>query len=171
LLSEFGKVLVFLVGAVLFLLSALFVSWLIRPKRPNPEKLAPYECGEEPIGSAWHAYPARYYIVALIFVLFDVEIVFLFPWATIFGNKELHQATQTQWTWFAFAEMFIFIAILALGLAYVWAKGHLDWIKPQAKIPETPKIVPKNLYEQINLKYSATQNKAQKTSSNFSTPE
>ena len=156
LLSEFGKVLVFLVGAVLFLLSALLVSWLIRPKRPNPEKLSPYECGEEPIGSAWHAFPARYYVVALIFVLFDVEVVFLFPWATIFGNQELHQTTQAQWTWFAFTEMFIFIAILALGLAYVWVKGHLDWVKPQAQIPESPKIVPAKLYETFNKKYEVS---------------
>jgi NADH-quinone oxidoreductase subunit A len=171
LLSEFGKVLVFLVGSVFFLLTALLVSWLIRPKKPNPEKLAPYECGEEPIGSAWHAYPARYYIVALIFVIFDVEIVFLFPWATIFGNKALHQATQAQWTWFAFAEMFIFIAILALGLAYVWAKGHLDWIKPKPQIPKIPEIVPKSLYEQVNRKYSETKSKKQEIENNsFSQP-
>ncbi|MFN3316802.1 MAG: NADH-quinone oxidoreductase subunit A, partial [Raineya sp.] len=58
-----------------------------------------------------------------------------------------------QWTWFAFAEMFIFIAILGLGLAYVWVKGHLDWVKPKPQIPESPKIVPKNLYEQVNKKY------------------
>ncbi|GAB4134099.1 MAG: NADH-quinone oxidoreductase subunit A [Raineya sp.] len=153
MLTEFGKVLVFLIGGVLFLLAALFVSWLIRPKKPNPEKLSPYECGEEPIGSAWHAFPARYYIIALVFLLFDVEIVFLFPWATIFGKQELHQATQTQWTWFAFTEMFIFIAILGLGLAYVWAKGYLDWVKPKAHPPESPKIVPKNLYEAVNEKF------------------
>lgn len=155
MLSEFGKVLVFLIGGVLFLLSALLVSWLIRPQKPNPEKLSPYECGEEPVGSAWHAFPARYYLIALIFVLFDVEIVFLFPWASIFGSKELHRATQAQWTWFAFTEMFIFIAILALGLAYVWAKGHLEWVKPQPKPPVVPEIVPKSLYEEINKKYES----------------
>jgi NADH-quinone oxidoreductase subunit A len=158
MLSEFGKILVFIVGATLFVLVALAVSYLIRPKRPNAEKLSTYECGEEAIGSAWRFFNIRFYIVALIFILFDVEIVFLFPWATVFGRKELHDATQGSWTWFAIAEMFIFIFILGLGLAYVWAKGYLDWVRPRVIIPEVKNVVPKQLYESINQKYSEKPN-------------
>jgi NADH-quinone oxidoreductase subunit A len=154
MLSEFGKILVFIVGATLFVSVALAVSYIIRPKRPNPEKLTSYECGEEPIGSAWRFFNIRFYIVALIFILFDVEIVFLFPWATVFGQKELYEATQGSWTWFALFEMFIFIFILGLGLAYVWAKGYLDWVRPKPTVPQVKSVVPRNLYENINQKYS-----------------
>jgi NADH-quinone oxidoreductase subunit A len=155
MLSEFGKILVFIVGSILFVSIALVVSYLIRPKRPNPEKLTTYECGEEPVGSAWRFFNIRFYIVALIFILFDVEIVFLFPWATVFGQKDLYEATQGSWTWFSILEMFIFIFILGLGLAYVWAKGYLDWVRPAPTTPEVKSVVPKKLYENINQKYSA----------------
>jgi NADH-quinone oxidoreductase subunit A len=153
-ISEFGIILLFIIGAMVFVLIALTIARLIRPDRPNPEKLSSYECGEEPIGSAWGQFNVRFYIVALIFILFDVELVFLFPWATIFGNRELNQATGGLWGWFALAEMFLFVGILALGLAYAWVKGYLDWVKPEVKITTYQSKVPKGLYEQINQKYA-----------------
>jgi NADH-quinone oxidoreductase subunit A len=82
-----------------------------------------------------------------------VEIVFLFPWSTIFANKELIKETEGQWGWFSLVEMFVFIFVLALGLAYAWAKGHLDWIKPNPKATEFSSPVPKSHYEAINEKY------------------
>ena len=88
-LTEFGKILLYIIGAILFVGIGLFTAFLIRPNRPNVEKNTNYECGEDPIGLAWGRFNPRFYIVALIFILFDVEIVFLFPWATVFGNKEL----------------------------------------------------------------------------------
>jgi NADH-quinone oxidoreductase subunit A len=154
LISEFGKILIFIVGAILFIGIALGVSFLLRPKRPNPEKLAAYECGEESVGSARRFFNIRFYVVALIFLLFDVEIVFLFPWAVVFGDKNLHEATDSAWSWYALTEMFVFIFILALGLAYVWLKGYLDWVRPYPKVPEIKSVVPKHLYEQINQRYS-----------------
>ncbi len=110
---------------------ALLVSSLLRPARPNEEKLATYECGEEAVGSAWGHFNSRFYVVGLIFMIFEAELIFLFPWASVFGKKSLIQMTNGLWGWFSFSEMLIFILILALGLVYVWKKGFLDWVKPQ----------------------------------------
>ncbi len=149
-ISEFGYVLLFILGGIFFVGAGLITAALIRPHRPNEEKLSAYECGEEAIGSAWGQFNNRYYIIALIFILFDVEIVFLFPWATVFGQKELIDVTEGQWGWFALFEVFIFIGILVLGLAYVWAKGYLDWIKPKPSTSTYQAKVPPNLYEKVN---------------------
>jgi NADH-quinone oxidoreductase subunit A len=153
-ITEFGFILLFIIGAIVFVLVALTVARLIRPNRPNPEKLSSYECGEEAVGSAWGQFNVRFYIVALIFILFDVELVFLFPWATVFANRELIQATNGLWGWFALAEMFLFVGILVLGLAYAWVKGYLDWVKPQVKVSSFQSQVPRQLYEQVNQKYA-----------------
>jgi NADH-quinone oxidoreductase subunit A len=149
-LSAFGEVLLFIIGGVVFVLGGLLTAWLIRPHRPNVEKLATYESGEEPEGTAWGQFNVRFYIVALVFILFDVELVFLFPWATVFGQQELIEATDGLWGWFALTEMFLFIAILALGLAYVWAKGYLNWVKPTPLQHTYKSVVPKELYEKVN---------------------
>jgi len=135
-ISEFGEVLLFIIGSAIFILGGLFTSRLIRPSRPNEEKLSTYESGEEPIGNAWTQFNIRFYIVALIFLLFEVEIVLLFPWATIFAKKELIEQTNGRWGWFAVTEAVIFILILGLGLAYAWVNGFLDWIKPDPKPTE-----------------------------------
>jgi NADH-quinone oxidoreductase subunit A len=154
-LSEFGEILLYLVGGLVFVLITLTTAFLIRPNRPNEEKLTTYECGEEVVGTAWGKFNIRFYIVALVFILFDVELVFLFPWATVFGQKALIEGTQGLWGWFTMFEMFIFLAILALGLAYVWVKGDLDWVKPQPKTPDFRSKVPRKMYEQVNeRKYS-----------------
>ncbi len=95
----------------------------------------------------------RFYVVALVFVLFDVELVFLFPWATVFGQARLISETDGAWGWFALTEAVLFVVVLALGLAYVWAKGYLDWVKPQPKVPTVETKVPADLYEQVNRRY------------------
>jgi NADH-quinone oxidoreductase subunit A len=107
-----------LVGAIFVVLNIELVSRLIRPANPNPQKLSTYECGEEPIGIGWVRFHVRYYLYALVYIVFAVETVFLFPWAIVF--QELG--------WFAFVEMMIFIGILLLGLAYAWRKGALEWV-------------------------------------------
>ncbi len=151
--SAFGGVLLFIFGGISFVLIALTVARLIRPNRPNDEKLAPYECGEEAIGSPWKNFNVRFYIVALLFVLFEVEIVFLFPWAVVFGNAALIKQTNGLWGWFALIEVLLFVVILAFGLVYAWVKGYLDWIQPEPT-PETfESKVPKVLYDKINNKY------------------
>lgn len=154
-LSSFGEVLLYIIAGVVFVLGTLLISRVVRPHRPNPEKLATYESGEEPITAAWTQFNIRFYVVALIFLLFEVEIVFLFPWSTIFARKELIEQTHGVWGWLSLIEMIIFISILALGLAYAWVNGHLDWIKPNPEPTEIKAVVPAELYEAINNKYKS----------------
>ena len=151
--SEFGQVLLFLIGGILFLSVSFLISRLVRPNRPNEQKLETYESGEQPIGTGWSQFNMRFYIVALIFILFEVEIVFLFPWATVFANKELISQTDGLWGWFSLTEMIIFILILALGLAYAWVNGLLDWIKPTPIKEDIASVVPKEVYNTLNDKY------------------
>lgn len=133
---------------------AFFVVRLLSPNKPNPEKLTSYECGEEPTGNAWLPFNSRFYVIALIFLLFDVEMVFILPWATVFGNKTLIGADQ-RWGWLSMTEMFVFLGILVIGLAYVWAKGDLDWIKPNPITPAVDSRVPVSLYENLNKQQSS----------------
>ena len=97
----------------------LFLQKILSPGRKTPEKLSTYECGENIEGKAWIQFNIRFYVVALIFIIFEVEVVFLFPWAVIYKELGL----------FAFIEMVVFIGILVVGLAYVWRKGDLEWVK------------------------------------------
>lgn len=152
-LSGFGEVLLFILAGVVFALGGLITSWIIRPNRPNPEKLSTYESGEDAIGNAWGQFNIRFYIIALIFLLFEVEVVLLFPWATVFARKELIEATNGTWGWMALLEMFVFVGVLAIGLAYAWVNGHLDWVKPEPKPTQVKSIVPTELYLKINEKY------------------
>lgn len=133
---------------------AFFANKLIAPNKPNPEKLTSYECGEEPTGSAWLPFNARFYVIALIFLLFDVEMVFIFPWATVFAD---HRITKVYplWSKFTLVEMGAFVGILFLGLIYVWVKGDLDWIKPQPVTPQVDTNIPLSLYDKLNLEQSA----------------
>jgi len=122
MLSGYASVLLFMVVGVLFLVVSLVMSRIFRYTGPyTPEKYLSYECGEKPEGDAWIQFNIRFYVIALIFIIFDVEIIFLLPWAVVF--KQLGM--------FAFVEGLIFIGILAVGLAYVWAKGDLAWVKPE----------------------------------------
>jgi NADH-quinone oxidoreductase subunit A len=123
MLLQFANVLVFLGVGVLFLSVSLLLSSLIRPSKFSEEKLIPYECGENPVGSPWIKFNIRFYVFALIFIIFDVEVAFLVPWAVVFKKLGM----------FAFIEGLIFIVILAVGLAYVWAKGDLQWIRPEER--------------------------------------
>lgn len=158
-ISAFGEVLIFIIGGLFFIIGGVVTSWIVRPNRPNEEKLQTYESGEQPLGSAWARFNIRFYIIALLFVLFEVEIVFLFPWATVFGRAELVEQTGGLWGWFALIEMVVFVLILALGLAWAWVNGYLEWPKADQKNSidyESP--VPKALYDNINKKYSRNKN-------------
>lgn len=152
-LSDFGVVLIFIIGGILFLNMGLLLAKLIRPNKANAEKLTTYESGEETVGNAWNKFNFKYYSIAIIFILFEVELMFLFPWATIFGNEELIAATQGEWGWFSLIEMGIFIGILVLGLAYAWSNGYIDWVKPDVKPTDYQSVVPKNLYNKVNERY------------------
>lgn len=141
--------LLFIIGGALFIVVSLIVSRLIRPSRPNPEKLSTYESGEEPVTSAWTQYNLRFYVVALIFLLFEVELVVLFPWATVFSRQDLNEQTGGLWGWVSLLEMTLFILVLALGLAYAWANGYLDWVKPNPRPTSYKSPVPKEMYDKL----------------------
>ena len=120
-LTQHASILVFL-AAIVGLMAFVLVLWkVLRPERLDPEKETTYECGEEPVGSAWIQFNIRFYVFALIFIVFDVEAVFLLPWAVVF--RELGPL--------AYVEGLVFIAILAVALAYVWRKGDLAWVRPE----------------------------------------
>lgn len=152
-ISEFGKILIFIITGIILVCLIFFLNRLIAPNNPTPEKLTSYECGEEPTGNAWLPFNSRFYVIALVFLLFDVEMVFIFPWATVFGSHEIIAAAPA-WGWFSLIEMFIFLGILILGLAYVWRKGDLDWIKPKPTLPTTNVAIPASLYDQLNQEQS-----------------
>lgn len=110
-------VLIFIVTGISIVLITFGIARLLRPANPYPEKTINYECAELPVGSSWFKFHNRFYIFALIFVIFDVEVVFLFPWAVAFGKLGL----------FALVEMVLFILILFFGLFYAWKRGVLKW--------------------------------------------
>jgi len=123
MLTEFGKIFIFMLTAILFTVVAIFVARLIRPARPTHEKLLTYECGEDTIGSPWVKFNIRFYVVALIFLIFDVEVVLLIPWALVYQQFGMG----------GFLVGFIFLFLLGLGMAYEWRKGDLEWIRPELK--------------------------------------
>lgn len=150
-LSGFGYLLAFLVGGMAFAAVGLLASRLLGPFRPNPEKLSSYECGEDPVGSAGIQFHARFYLVGLVFLIFEVEILFLFPWATVYADAEWIAAAPA-WGWLALAEILAFATILILGLAYVWQRGDLDWVQPRPLISEAEPIA-SSPYAAVNERY------------------
>jgi NADH:ubiquinone oxidoreductase subunit 3 (subunit A) len=118
MLNDFSVVGLFFAVAFIFPIILFVVSWLVNPKKPTAEKLSTYECGLETTGETWVQFKTNYFMYAMIFVAFDVETVFLYPWAVQFRQLGT----------FAFVEMFIFITILILGFWYAWKEGALEWM-------------------------------------------
>ncbi len=116
---DYFNIAAFVVLGILFVVANMVILALVRPKKPSEEKLATYECGEVAHGSSWVRFDMRFYTIALIFLLFDLEIAFLVPWAYVYKKMGM----------IAFVEGGVFVGILFLGLIYVWAKGDLDWVK------------------------------------------
>ncbi len=125
MLTDFGRILIFFIIGVVFTAGGIITAYMIRPNRNYAEKLTSYECGEEPVGSSWVKFNIRFYVIALIFLIFEVETVFLFPWAVAYREIGM----------FAYVEALIFLVILGVGYVYVWKKGDLEWDKPQGIIP------------------------------------
>ena len=127
--TDYIPVIVFIGLAIALLIVPLIIQHLVSPRHDKDnDKLMSYECGEVPEGSAWVKFNIRFYIIALVFIIFDVEVVFLFPWAAVYqdfiaaGNGLL-----------VLIEMLLFVIILTIGFAYVWIKGDLDWVKMKLK--------------------------------------
>jgi NADH-quinone oxidoreductase subunit A len=124
MLMAYASVAAFMLVAAGFVLVSMLAGKLIRPDNGYTEKLETYECGEAPVGQAWFNFNPRFYIIALIYIVFDVEIAFIYPVATVF-RRWCDQGMGL----YAFGELFVFVAILLLGLVYVWLKGDLEWIR------------------------------------------
>jgi len=116
-LGEYLPILLFLVVSTGIGIALLVLGWLLGPQRPDSEKLSPYECGFEAFEDTRSRFDVRYYLIAILFIIFDLEIAFLFPWAVVF--QELGMT--------AIVAMAIFLGILVVGFAYEWKKGALDW--------------------------------------------
>jgi NADH-quinone oxidoreductase subunit A len=157
-----GHFLLFSVVAILFLLVPLVIGRFVRPRLPTPEKDAIYECGEPTIGTSYVQFDLRFYVVALLFIIFDVEVAFFFPWSQIYGNaahladsrlsdearlnvseKILNTTGLTaaesitpdaagDLMWVGFWDMMVFFGVLLVGFAYVWKRGDLDWVRAVA---------------------------------------
>ena len=121
MLSEFLKdylsIILFLIIALGLSVAFIVINFILSPKKPDPEKLSAYECGFEPFNDSRMEFDVRFYLVAILFIIFDLEIAFLFPWAISLGNIGL----------LGFCSMMIFLFILTVGFIYEWKKGALDW--------------------------------------------
>ncbi len=123
MLENYFPVLVFVLIALVFGIAPVITGMVLAPHRPDAEKLSPYECGFEAFEDARVKFDVRYYLISILFILFDLEVAFLVPWATIF--KEIVGTESVRW--FGFIEMLVFLVILVVGYAYAWIKGALDW--------------------------------------------
>jgi NADH-quinone oxidoreductase subunit A len=117
MLAEYFPVLLFILVGMVVGAAPVILGWALAPHRPDPEKLSPYECGFEAFEDARMKFDVRYYLVAILFILFDLEIAFLFPWATVINDIGL----------FGFLSMMLFLGILVVGFIYEWMKGALEW--------------------------------------------
>lgn len=131
MLSEFGTILIFFILGAIFVAGGLVTNWLLRPNRPTREKGMVYECGEDPEGSAHPRFNIRFYVIALAFLLFDLEFVLLFPWATVL--REVGEV--------ALLLGLVVIGVLLVGDIYLWKKGDLDWVLPRPAPPELRTLV------------------------------
>ena len=151
-------VVIFVTAGAVLLLTPLVMGKLVRPDRPSPEKGEVYECGEPAVGSAWVQFDLRFYVVALLFVIFDVELAFFFPWAVVFGTATraadpalpadqrvaavaqldpsaaatADPAALHSLAWLAFADVAVFFGVLLVGFAYLWRRGDLEWVRSTA---------------------------------------
>ena len=117
MLSAWAPILVFMILVTGFALVSVIGSLILGMRKPTPQKQAPYECGMQPVGTARERFSVKFYLVAMLFLLFDIEAVFLFPWAVVYRDLKL----------FGFFEMLLFIAVVLAGYVYVWKKGALEW--------------------------------------------
>ena len=122
-MENYFPILMFVLVGIAVGVLPVAMGFMLAPSRPDPEKLSPYECGFEAFEDARMKFDVRYYLIAILFILFDLEIAFLFPWATVFKDIVAAESIRL----FGFVEMLVFVAVLVIGYVYAWAKGALEW--------------------------------------------
>jgi NADH-quinone oxidoreductase subunit A len=122
-MENYFPILMFVLVGIAVGVLPVAMGFILAPSRPDPEKLSPYECGFEAFEDARMKFDVRYYLIAILFILFDLEIAFLFPWATIFKDIVATESIKL----FGFIEMMTFVVVLVIGYVYAWAKGALEW--------------------------------------------
>ena len=122
-MENYFPILMFVLVGIAIGVLPVAMGFILAPSRPDPEKLSPYECGFEAFEDARMKFDVRFYLIAILFILFDLEIAFLFPWASIFKDIVATESIKM----FGFVEMLVFVAILVIGYVYAWAKGALEW--------------------------------------------
>jgi len=122
-MENYFPILMFVLVGVAVGVLPVAMGFILAPSRPDPEKLSPYECGFEAFEDARMKFDVRFYLIAILFILFDLEIAFLFPWASVFKDIVATESIKM----FGFVEMLVFVAILVIGYVYAWAKGALEW--------------------------------------------
>jgi NADH-quinone oxidoreductase subunit A len=139
----------FVVFGVAFVFLNLAVGALARPKKPNPEKLSVYECGEPAVGIGWVQFDLRFYIVGLVFLVFDVEVALLYPWAVTYGNAANERTAEATFALrqSALVDMLFFFGVLLVGFAYLWRFGYLDWVRMVSEKKEQPPVTPEAVPE------------------------
>jgi NADH-quinone oxidoreductase subunit A len=123
MMENYFPILMFVLVGIAVGVLPVAMGFMLAPSRPDPEKLSPYECGFEAFEDARMKFDVRYYLIAILFILFDLEIAFLFPWATVFKDIVATESIK----FFGFIEMLVFVAVLVIGYVYAWAKGALEW--------------------------------------------
>ena len=151
-ISDYTVLVLYVLGGTCFIVFALWFSRFLQKRMPNPVKGIFYECGELPTGSAGTMFAMRYYLMALLFVLFEVELLFLLPWARVMGV--IVQSQGTAWGWVVFIEMSFFVGLLFFGLVYAWKKGDMRSIGPRSHfVSDWPSKVPTSMYTDLNTRY------------------
>lgn len=137
-----GGLLLFIVAGFGMAFGALVLGYFLRPKVPNPEKAAAYECGEPPVGHGWVQFDLRFYVAALVFIIFDVELALFWPWAVVFGSADAASAQGVVVKTVAMYDMLFFFGVVVVGFLYLWRFGYLDWVRSTTAQRSRPRLKP-----------------------------
>lgn len=135
-------ILIFIIAGFLMAFLGLVAGRLVRPTLPHPEKAAAYECGEPAVGESWVQFDLRFYVVALVFIIFDVEIALFWPWAVVFGSADASIPEEFEIKMIALYDMLFFFGVIVVGFLYLWRFGYLDWVRASTGQDRPSRLTP-----------------------------
>lgn len=147
MISNFGVVIIFISTVLIFLIVTFLLNSFLSTSKPNAIKNSTYESGEESIGGLNSTFNPKYYVIGLAFLLFEVELILLFPWALVYNEPKIIAVTGKSWFWLAFIEVVIFVALLLIGLLYIWKNKYFEWGYSKNKVNNT---IP-DIYKKFNM--------------------